>query len=129
VVKAVVRTLLARCRRSTGVRKVFVRRGWHEGALYIDRAAPDASVIVVDATGVRVIPLDQCPVRFQYDVAMAELPEPATDGSLDDLWKYVRVLRLQDRRLVLGFCVGCYAPHGPFSGLGVYGQYGASKTC
>jgi hypothetical protein len=128
VVKAVVRTVEARCRRSPLVRKVFVRRGWHERKLYIDRAAPDASVIVVDATGFQVIPLDQSPVRFQHDVAMAELPIPVPGGSIELLWKYVRVLRPQDRHLVSGFTIGCFAPNGPYSGLGVFGQYGASKT-
>jgi hypothetical protein len=128
VVKAVVRTIEARCHRSRDTRKVFVRRGWHERVLYIDRAALDASVIMVDATGFRVIPLDQCPVRFQYDVDLAELPVPVTGGSIDLLWNYVRLLRPQGRHLVSGFIIGCYAPNGPYSGLGVFGQYGASKT-
>jgi hypothetical protein len=128
VVSAVVRTVATRARRSQHERKVFVRRGWHEGVLYIDRAAPDGSVIRVGATGWDVIPLDQCPVRFQFDVSMGELPVPLPGGTVGALWRFVRVQRHQDRHVVSGFTIGCYAPHGPFSGLAVYGQYGSSKS-
>jgi hypothetical protein len=128
IVSAVVRTLEAWARRSGEKRKVFVRRGWHDGILYIDRAAPDGSVIRVDASGYEVVPLDQCPVRFQHDIAMDKLPIPMSGGSISELWKVVRVKRKQDQDLVSGFIIGCYAPHGPFCGLAVYGQYGSAKS-
>jgi hypothetical protein len=128
VVSAVIRTMETRARRSRNMRKVFVRRGWHERVLYIDRAAADGSVIRVQATGWDVVPLDQCPVRFQFDISMGELPVPRPGGTVCALWKFVRVQRAQDQHVVSGFVIGYYAPHGPFSGLGAYGQYGSAKS-
>jgi hypothetical protein len=67
-------------------------------------------------------------VRFQFDVSMGELPVPRPGRTIATLWKSVRVQRIQDRHIVCGFIVGCFAQHGPFSGLAVYGQYGSSKS-
>jgi hypothetical protein len=128
VVSAVVRTLATRCRRSRNRRVIHVRRGWHDDVLYLDRAATDGSVIRVDATGFKVISLQDCPLRFMHDIGLAELPVPVTGGSLSDLWNLIRVKRQQDRHITLGFLAGCYAMTGPYSGLGIYGDYGSTKT-
>jgi hypothetical protein len=123
-----VRTLEAQAKRSGDTVPVSPRLGWHEDALYIDRAAPDGSVIRVDRSGVSVIDLASCPVRFLYDVAKGELPVPVSGGSLDPLWDILKLGSERDRKLTLGHLIGCLAPHGPFAGLAIYGLYGSSKT-
>jgi hypothetical protein len=129
VISAVIRTLEGKARRSGNRCQVFVRRGWHEErVLYIDRVASDSSVIQVDASGLRMITLDACPVRFQHDLGMGELPVPVKGSSLDRLWDFIRAPHEQDRKLILGFLIGFYMPNGPYSGLAVYGEYGAAKT-
>jgi hypothetical protein len=127
-VATAVRTLEALARRAGEIVPVFPRVGWHEGVLYIDRAAPDGSVIRVDGSGTSVIDLTDCPVRFLYDVAKGELPAPNSSGSLDPLWDILKLRSDRDQKLTLGHLIGGFAPHGPYAGLAIYGLYGSSKT-
>jgi hypothetical protein len=129
VMQTVIRTLEAQARRSGKTRQVFVRVGWHDDELYIDRAAANGTVILVSGTrGVSVIASADCEIRFLYDIAQAEVPVPVSGGSIDELWKFIRVLRPQDQSIVKGTVVGAFAPTGPYAGLAVYGLHGSSKT-
>ncbi len=125
--KNAIDTIEARAIKNKIVLPVHVRRGWHNGRLYLDRWSDDFSVIEADGDGCRVIP--QAPIKFIRPSNNAGvLPIPERGGSIEDLQKFVNLAADRDFYLYVGFILSCYLEDGEFP-LGLFlGPHGSAKT-
>jgi len=104
---------------------VFVRIAEHAGALYLDLADEQWRAVEITADGWRVV--TNPPVRFRRPRGLQPLPVPERGGSLDRLWRFIRVAP-EDRPLVAGWLVMTFRPRGPYPVLALGGEQGAGKS-
>jgi len=104
---------------------VFVRIAEHAGALYLDLADEQWRAIEITADGWRIV--TNPPVRFRRPHGLQPLPVPERGGSLEGLWRFVRVAQ-DDRPLVLGWLVMTFRPRGPYPVLALVAEQGAGKS-
>jgi hypothetical protein len=69
--------------------QTFLRLAPHNGCFYWDLCNADWEVVEISATGWRVIPAAQAPVRFRRTRGMQALPTPVSGGDLDALKRFV----------------------------------------
>ncbi len=83
-------------------REVALRSTWNGRRLLIDTGDANWRVIEVDADGWRY--REHSPVPFRRSDVTGAMPQPAANGSLDDLWALVNVTE-DDRPLVLALLI------------------------
>jgi hypothetical protein len=105
---------------------VWLRVGEHEGMIYLDLCDADWRAIEIDADGWRIV--TNPPVRFRRTAGMLPLPMPQQGGNIESLRGLLNVQNENSFTLAVAFLVGALKPHGPYSVLGLGGEYGAAKT-
>ena len=99
--RVVADTLEARALYSGSVQPVFIRHGWHDGVLYLDRGTEDRSAYRVSAGDWRawdIIPSSAVPVKFIRVPGMLPLPEAVYCDPKEGLVKLREVTRFQTER-------------------------------
>jgi hypothetical protein len=105
--------------------RVFVRLAEAGGAIYLDLAGDDGSVVEITPNGWAVI--RHPPVQFHQPGGLRPLPKPARGGGIEPLWRVVNVER-GDRILVAAWLLMALNPRGPYPGLFLHGQQGCAKS-
>jgi SAM-dependent methyltransferase len=96
---------------------------WH-GAVYLDLCDDDWRCVEITANGWTV--RNGAPVRFIRRGGMRALPIPEP-GNITELRSFLNVTD-DEWPLVLGWLVGAFHPHGPYTVLDVTGEHGCAKT-
>lgn len=104
---------------------VGTRLAKYEGAIYLDLADNDWSVIEITKGGWR--PCASSPVRFRRPPGMLQLPAPSRGGSIDELRGFLNVSD-QDFVLVCAWLIAALWPSGPYPILVVVGEPGSAKS-
>ena len=107
-------------------REVFMRAARHGERLYIDLCDSEWRAIELDQTGWRIV--EKPPLRFLRSPSMRALPEPVLGGSIDALWKFVRVADEGDRTLVISHLLSVLGAVEPTPILYLIGGHGAAKS-
>lgn len=109
---------------------IFVRVGSieHNGQskMYLDLGSPDWSVIELDEAGWRL--LAQSPVKFRRTRATMAIPLPKRGGSIDLLRPFINTPDEDAFKLMVGFLLGCFMPHGAYPILVLTGEAGSAKS-
>jgi hypothetical protein len=118
-------------------RDVFVRLAEQGDAIVLDLCDRAWRVVEVRASGWRVIPSSEVPVRFRRSRGMLALPEPRRGGSIDDLRPFVNVPHRQDGHtadgnatwiLIVAWLLAALRPRGPYPILVCSGEQGTAKS-
>lgn len=104
---------------------VFVRLAEHGGYIWIDLADARWRAVRVGPAGWEIV--ENPPVRFRRPKDMGELPEPLSDGNVDELLSFVNV-EPTDFILVLAWLVAALRPRGPYTILYILGEQGSAKS-
>lgn len=107
---------------------VAVRIGAVGDKIYLDLADPEWRVVEITASGWRVLPGKDAPIRFIRKRGMLALRAPERGGSIEELRP---LLNLQDDTswvLLVGCMLGHLRPVGPFPILIVDGEQGSAKS-
>lgn len=107
-------------------REVFLRAARHGERLYIDLCDSEWRAIELDHADWRIV--EKPPVRFVRSASMRALPEPALGGSIDDLWKFVRVADQGDRTLIVAHLLSVLGAVEPAPILYLVGGHGSAKS-
>jgi RepB DNA-primase from phage plasmid len=107
-------------------REVFARVASHDGAVVIDLADEEWRAVAVRPGAVEL--LDRSPVAFIRGPATVALPEPAFDGSIDELRDFLNLPAEPAWRLLVAFLVAALVGHGPFVILILQGEKGSGKS-
>ena len=92
--------------------EVHTRLAKHEGAIYLDLANPDRSVVRIGSEGWELI--QNAPVKFRRPRGLMALPIPAArGGAIGELRQHVNV-REDDFPLLEGWIAGAMCPNGPY---------------
>jgi putative DNA primase/helicase len=94
--------------------------------VFLDLGDDEWRVVEVTANGWAV--RAESPVPFLRHNATLPLPEPARDGSLEELRDFLNLPDERSWRLVVTFLVMLLQPSGPFPILVVQGEQGSGKT-
>ena len=94
-------------------------------AYFIDLCDQDWRAIEVNPQGWRIV--QHPPVRFRRTDAMAALPDPDPNGSLDPLWPLINIPE-DLRPLYLAWLLECWRCDTPFPVLELGGQQGSGKS-
>ncbi|MEP1340598.1 MAG: bifunctional DNA primase/polymerase [Ekhidna sp.] len=125
--KEVISTLDAEARFNSPEKEVYVRIGFHNDKIFIDRGSEDGSnnFIKITKSGWDVI--GDTDFLFWRPEGLAEFPIPKPGGSIDDLRK---ILNFSDAnyKLLIAYLINCYNPYGPFMALIPQGGKGSGKS-
>ncbi len=109
-------------------RAVHVRIAGADAAIYLDLCDPKWRVVEITARGWRVIPAQEAPVRFWRPRGLLPLPEPARDGTVDELRRFLNVGSEADWQLIVGWLLAAFRPVGPHPILVLHGEQGSAKS-
>ena len=103
-------------------------RAYREGAnsCWYDLADPPWRAVHITNDGWNVV--DVPAVLFQRFKKTKAQVEPTKGGSINALWKFLRVKTERDKRLVVAWLVAALIPGSPRPVLVVGGEHGTSKT-
>ena len=104
---------------------VFLRRGMHNGKLYVDLGRSDGAAVEVTVDGWTVI--NEAPVRFVRG-SRGALPVPELGGKLSVLEKHMPGLNRPDVQRVMAFLIGSFNPEGTYPLLLFSGGQGTLKS-
>ncbi len=113
---------------------VYVRLASHEDTIYLDLCDEAWQVIKVTADGWSVIRGDAAPVKFRRARGMLPLPLPRRGACIDDLRPFLNAGTADTApddtrwRLLVGWLIGTFNPHGPYPALDIQGEQGSAKT-
>lgn len=107
---------------------VFVRIAGYRGCVYLNLCNGGWEVVEVTASGRRVIPNVDSPVRFVRRDNAAALPYPTRGGGLEGLRSLLNVRDEDGFRLLAGWLVGALNPEGPYPLLVLQGEQGSAKS-
>lgn len=107
-------------------RPVTIRTQEYEGRVYIDLMDDVGSVVEIHGGAWRVV--QDSPARFIRRPDMAPLPYPKPGGRVEDLFKYLRVVTDEHKRLIVCYILQALLPRGPYPLLIAEGGQGAGKT-
>jgi hypothetical protein len=127
---------LADARATIGARAIFegrmrpvFRRVARDGdVVYLDLCNEEWEAVEITASGWRVIPSEDVPVKFLRKDNAASLPYPAGGGSAESLRPLLNVRSEEDFRLLVAWLVGTLNPDGPFPVLVLQGEQGSAKS-
>ncbi len=105
----------------------FVRAGCNKlgSSLFLDLGDSTWRAIEIQATGWHVV--NRPGVHFRRAAGQRALPEPARDGSIGLLRKYVNV-EPADMPLLIGWLTAALRPAGPHPILVINGEQGSAKS-
>ena len=107
-------------------RDVFLRTARYNDRLYIDLCDAAWRAIEIDRMGWRIVA--KSPVRFLRSSATRALPEPVSGGSIDELWKFVRIADPGDQTLVVAHLLSILGAVQPTPILYLVGGQGTAKS-
>ncbi len=94
--------------------------------LYIDLGDASGRAVRVSAEGWSIVA--EPPVRFRRAAGMKPYPEPVAGGEIADLKRLLACPSEESFRLIMGFILGVFAPHGPYPILLLRGPKGSGKS-
>ena len=109
-------------------RRVFTRVAKHDAAVYVDLCNARWEAVEVTASGWRVVPSRELPVKFIRKDNAAPLPCPLPGGSLEILRRFLNVKAEDDFRLFVAWLIGTLNPDGPYPLLVIQGEQGSAKS-
>lgn len=111
------------------IEPVFTRVGYDEArrTVYLDLCNSDWEAVAINSTGWSVVPSEAVPIYLRRGRAMLALPEPAVDGSVEELGQLINVNE-EDLILIVGFLLGAFRPTGPYPNLELHGEQDAGKS-
>ena len=122
----------ARQKGADRVYEVFTRIAVPQGGdrVFLDLANEQREVVEIDASGFRVRPSSEVPVKFLRPQGMLPLPKPLSAENGAALLTLRDITGLSDELfvLLLGFLVGCANPARIYPLLLVQGGHGSGKT-
>jgi hypothetical protein len=98
----------------------------HDGRYFLYLADDHHTVIEYSDRGWN--PCTKSPVKFVYDKYKSLMPVPIRGGSIEDLWKFVRISDQTDRLLIITFLVKALVPGGTDPILALSGYQDTGKT-
>lgn len=98
------------------------------GGVYVDLCNDLWEVVEVTPTGWRVIPSDDCQVKFRRVQHSKPLPTPATGGDIADLWKHINVQGEDERLLVLAWILDAMRVDTAYPVLELVAGQGSAKS-
>jgi hypothetical protein len=104
---------------------VYTRVAELDGTIYVNLADAAWRAVEITADGWSVI--SDPPVRFRRPKGMLALPLPESGGSIDGLGEFVNAHE-DDLRLMTGWVVGAYQPHGSYAICSIHGEAGSAKS-
>ncbi|MDD3564042.1 MAG: bifunctional DNA primase/polymerase [Methanothrix sp.] len=110
------------------VHPVFTRLAEYEGRFYLDLGGDDWRAVEISPDGWQVIPSHEVPVKFRRAKGMLSLPEPETNGNLEDLRHVLNVPDGHPWILVRAWLIQAFRPTGPYPILVVNGEQGSAKS-
>ena len=127
LIKGLINDHSAQAKRQGAIYPVCNRVALHRGVIYHDLDRDDGQVVKVTSEGWRVVPPQECPVRFTRNQAMLPLPIPETGGSLADIRS---VVNMKDSQLCLALMWASFAlyPKNSHPIMNVKGGQGRGKT-
>ena len=108
--------------------EVWLRVAQHEGAIYIDIVNTSWEQIEITQENVRVVRLDESPVKFRRPKGMRALPYPEQNGNLKNFGELLNLRGDGDLCMVLSWMVGALHPTGPYPILIIQGEQGTGKS-
>ena len=106
--------------------EVYLRAGWHDGAIYYDLADKEWRVVKIDHNGWEIV--DESPLPFRrYSNNLAQ-SEPERGGHLSAIWDFINIKNDRDRRLVIYWLITAFIPDIPRPMLVTHGDQGATKS-
>ncbi len=109
-------------------RRVSLRVAGHDDKLYLDLANPDWEVVEIGGGGWRIIPAEECPVKFRRTRGMLPLPTPTRGGDLAELRGLLNLGDDDDWTLIGGWLLAAFRPTGPYPILALHGEQGSAKS-
>lgn len=107
---------------------VFLRIApWGE-AIVLDLGEETWAAVLITATGWRVVPSSEVPVRFTRRRGMLALPVPVTGGSVRELKPFVNIDDGDMWVLYVCSVVSLFRPRGPYAVLTFSGEHGSAKS-
>jgi hypothetical protein len=97
-------------------------------AVYVDLCNAGWEAVEVTASGWRVVPSADVPVKFVRKDNAAPLPRPVPGGSVESLRGLLNVRTDEDFRLLVAWLVGVFNPDGPYPVLVLQGEQGSAKS-
>jgi len=94
--------------------------------VFLDLADAQWRAVRLDETGYAVV--DRPPVRFRRSKGMLPIPDPAADGSLEELRPFLNLASDEDWRLVVAWLLAALMPRGPYPVLVINGEQGSTKS-
>jgi hypothetical protein len=104
---------------------VAVRLGSDDGAIFLDLGDDTWSAARITATGWDV---SHDPIPFLRRPQTGPLPQPARDGSIDDLQAFLNVDSETDFKLIVAWLLMALNPDGPYPILILQGEQGSAKS-
>jgi putative DNA primase/helicase len=106
---------------------VFLRIAGHDEKVFVDLADAQWRSVEITAEGWQVI--DRPPVKFIRSASMRALPAPEIGGLIEhELRDLVNLRNESDFKLIVGWLVECFNPHGPCPILAISGEQGSAKS-
>src|SRR5437868_6298284 len=106
----------------------FVRIAADADSTYLDLVNELWEVVQLKASGWKVIPADEAPVRFRRSKAMSSLPKPTHGGDITALRSLLNLGDDDAWVLTCAYLLGCFQPKGPYPVLGLSGEQGSGKS-
>jgi putative DNA primase/helicase len=108
------------------VKKVSLRVGSKEGALYLDVGGPNWDAVEVTAKGWSIVTRPAIPILRTRRTR--SLPLPAPQGSLEALRELLPIESDDEWRLVILWVLAAMRPIGPYPILALSGEQGTGKS-
>jgi len=117
--------LTAQCGLSEPV-EVHMRAGFSAGTIYLDNGTPDAELIRINGTGVKLV--NDCPIYFTRGAVISPFPE--LSQSTIDLREIRRFIRVDEDALpaLIGCIIGMWMSNIPQPIVFLHGSAGSGKT-
>lgn len=95
-------------------------------AIYLDLGHPDWKIVEATPTGWRLIPYEDCPIRFYRSRYALPIPAPM-DGSISALRPFLRTSEA-DFLLICAWLIMALRPDAPYPILAIRGEQGSGKS-
>lgn len=106
-------------------KEIFVRRGTHNGNIYLDLANDKGEVIEITPVSWQVI--TNPPIPFIRKKGMLPLVKPEPGGMINELYQFLNLAEEKDQRLTIAWLIGSLSD-GPYPILVLNGEQGTGKS-
>jgi hypothetical protein len=94
-------------------RAVHLRVAGNDRCIWLDLGTSDWPIVEITASGWRIVPYSECPIRFRHSAGIVALPEPQRGGSIAELRRFLNVASDEDFVLVVSCLLAAFRPRGP----------------